>query len=286
MAKRISIPAGGLQLSAITAGSPDRPAIVLLHGWPLSSAIWEPVMEPLARDHFVLAFDLPGVGQSRGSPGPTLKTEIAGTIISAAEGAGARDMIIAGVDVGGMIAFAAARDHGDRIAGAVIMNTVIPGLDPWEKILANPQIWHFAFHQIPTLPETLVHGHERQYFDFFLDFLAGDKSLIDENLREAFVAAYSRAEALKAGFDWYRTMPKDAEHNSAAKAIETPILYLRGDADGREIDPYVQGLRKAGAKRIEGKVIAGSGEILSVEAPDALVDALLEFAHRQALSHA
>ena len=286
MTQQISIAAGPLALSALRAGSPDDPAIVLLHGWPLSSAIWEPVIDALARDHFVLAFDLPGIGQSQGSSPPVLKTEIADMVITAALAAGAHDMIVAGVDVGGMIAFAAARDHGDRIAAVVIMNTIIPGIDPWQETLANPQIWHFAFHQLPDLPETLVRGHERKYFDFFLDFLAGDKSKIDEKLRRKLVEAYSTPQALKVGFDWYRAMPKDAEHNALATTIETPILYLRGDADGRKIDPYLAGLRKSGAKQVTGKLIADSGELLSVEAPDALVAALNEFAHQTAPSPA
>ena len=40
------------------------------------------------------------------------------------------------------------------------MNTVVPGLGPWEDLLANPRVWHFALHQIPGLPETLVSGRE------------------------------------------------------------------------------------------------------------------------------
>ena len=177
-----------------------------------------------------------------------------------------------------MIAFSAARDHGHRIASAVIMNTVLPGLEPWQDILANPQIWHFALHQTPGLPETLVSGRERAYFDFFLDFLAGDKRKIDESLRQELVEAYLPPLALKNGFDWYRAMPRDAARNAEPAVIDTPILYLRGDADHRSIQPYLDGLAKAGAKRVTGKVIAGSGEILSVEAPQALVGALREFA--------
>ena len=220
-------------MSALCAGSPDNPAIVLLHGWPLSSAIWGPVIDALARDHFVLAFDLPGIGLSHGGSPPALKTEIADLVVTAALAGGARNMVVAGVDVGGMIAFSAARDHGDRIAAAVIMNTVLPGINPWKETLANPQIWHFAFHQIPGLPEVLVHGHERQYLDYFLDVLAGDKGRIGTRLREELVNAYATPEALKVGFDWYRAMPKDAEHNARSTTINTPILYLRGDADHR-----------------------------------------------------
>ena len=278
MAKRVEVVVGELRLSARVAGSPGDSAIVLLHGWPLSSAIWDPILEPLGTNHFVLAFDLPGVGASTGGPAPTLKSEIAEAIIAAAERLGAHDIMMAGVDVGGMISFSAARDHGARIRSATIMNTVIPGVEPWQTILAHPQIWHFAFHQIPALPEMLVSGRERAYFDFFYDFLAGDKSKIDDRLRQEMVDAYAGPQALRTGFDWYRAMPRDAERNCHPTAIETPILYLRGDADGRSIQPYLDGLVKAGAKRVMGKVVARSGEILSIEAPESLAFLLREFA--------
>jgi pimeloyl-ACP methyl ester carboxylesterase len=70
MAKRIEVAVGELRLSARVAGSPANSAMVLLHGWPLSSAIWEPVLEPLGTNHFVLAFDLPGGARQRSVPRP------------------------------------------------------------------------------------------------------------------------------------------------------------------------------------------------------------------------
>lgn len=60
------------------------------------------------------------------------------------------------------------------------MNTVIPGVAPWSRLVAEPRIWHFAFHSIPQLPELLVSGRERAYFDYFYDLLAGDKACADE----------------------------------------------------------------------------------------------------------
>jgi len=277
MSQRISVKTGNFELSALTAGSPDHSALVLLHGWHLSKAIWEPIIDRLGDRFFVLAFDLPGIGGSHGGETPVLTTQIAALVLDAAEAVGARDITFAGVDIGGMIAFSAARDHSSRIARSVIMNTVIPGIDPWAETLANTHIWHFAFHQVPNLPETLVAGNQRAYFDFFLDTLAGDKAKISDRMRDELAAAYSDASALKTGFDWYRAMPENAKHNQRAKRIDTPILYLRGDADHRDIAPYLDGLRTAGATHVTAKIIADSGEIVSLEQPDALIAALEGF---------
>lgn len=271
----MTIRTGRLELAARAAGSSGKPALILLHGWPLSGRVFEPVIDRLGEDSFVLAFDLPAVGASRGAPASAEKSVLADLILTAAEAQGATSIIVAGLDVGGMIAFAAARDHGSRIRGAVIMNTVIPGVDPWDELLTQPNIWHFAFHAIPDLPETLVSGHEREYFDFFFDALAGNPDALPEAYREAFTEAYRRPEALKAGFDWYRAMPADAKHNRRHKIIDTPIRHLSGDAGGTA--DYVSGLKAVGAERVTSGIIRNSGEFSPVDASDQVIDALRDF---------
>lgn len=268
----------GLTLGCSVAGSPEQPAIVLLHGWPQSKEVYDLVIDELAAEHFVVAFDLPAIGDSRGAPRSAGKHELAELMIGAAERLGARSMIVAGFDVGGMIAYAAARDQGHRIAGAAVMNTVLPGLDPWAKLLADPRIWHFAFHSLPELPELLVAGHQRAYFDYFINALAGRKEALSDHYRERFARAYQPREALKAGFDWYRAMPADAAHNAAHQDVLTPILYLRGDADGRSPDEYVDGIEAAGAKDVSSVVLRGSGEFAPLEVPQQFNRALLSFA--------
>jgi pimeloyl-ACP methyl ester carboxylesterase len=273
------IQVGGLTLACRKAGKASDPCLVLLHGWPQTGLAWEGVLSELGKDNYALAFDLPDVGDSRGAPRSAAKTELANIILKAAEAAGGKSIIVAGYDVGGMIAFASACDHGARIAGAVVMNTVIPGLEPWTKILSDPRIWHFAFHQIPELPETVVAGHERAYFDFFYNVMASDPQRLPEARREAYAKGYARREALKAGFDWYRAMPEDAEHNATRAQIKTPMLYLRGDAGaaGKGVDEYVAGLKSAGVANLESGVLPNSGEYAPEEAPGALVESLRRF---------
>ncbi|HET8698216.1 MAG TPA: alpha/beta hydrolase [Gammaproteobacteria bacterium] len=276
----------GLTLGLLTAGDPRAPALVLLHGWPHSKEAYDRVIDPLGASHFVLAFDLPAVGASRGAPRSAEKHRLADIVIGAAERAGATAMVVAGFDVGGMIAFAAARDHGARIAGAVIMNTVLPGLDPWANILSDPRVWHFAFHAIPELPERLVAGHQRAYFDYFFEVLVGNKRAVPERYRSMFARAYERPEALTAGFDWYRAMAADAKRNAEPREIRTPILYVRGDADGRSPEPYVRGLEAGGAKHVQARILEGSGELAPLEAPESFTAALLGFARECRSSYA
>lgn len=52
-------------LYTVEAGSPADPAIIFLHGGPLSSRMWSPQLERLQDDYYCLAPDLPGHGKSR-----------------------------------------------------------------------------------------------------------------------------------------------------------------------------------------------------------------------------
>jgi pimeloyl-ACP methyl ester carboxylesterase len=272
-----SISIGDVTLAVSTAGNPKNPALILLHGWPFSRRIYDGVVDELSTGSFVLAFDLPNVGDSRGVPPSNEKHVLADLLLTAAEKLGAKSILCTGIDVGGMIAFAAARDHGARLAGAAVINTVIPGVEPWPKVIADPRIWHFALHAIRNLPETLVAGRERAYFDFFFDLLAGEKTALSDDIRAAFTRAYERPQALSTGFDWYRSFEKDAKRNAEPKTIEVPILYLRGDADRRKIEDYVEGLRAAGARNVRSHVIADCGEYVPLEAPGTFCDALRAF---------
>ena len=52
-----------VKLHVSKCGSPEKPAIVFLHGSPLSGRMWQPQLEHLT-DFYCLAPDLPGHGQS------------------------------------------------------------------------------------------------------------------------------------------------------------------------------------------------------------------------------
>ena len=61
--QKFRVSSGG-EVAFRTAGDPSRPALVLLHGFPSSSATFRDVIVPLSRRVHVVAPDLPGFGAS------------------------------------------------------------------------------------------------------------------------------------------------------------------------------------------------------------------------------
>ena len=61
-----TVTSGDIQLAAYTWGQPrpGQPAVLLVHGYPDSASIWEATATHLARDHYVIAYDVRGAGYS------------------------------------------------------------------------------------------------------------------------------------------------------------------------------------------------------------------------------
>jgi len=54
----------GVKLHVATYGDRKKTPIVLVHGYPDNHLVWQPVAERLARQYFVIAYDVRGAGQS------------------------------------------------------------------------------------------------------------------------------------------------------------------------------------------------------------------------------
>jgi pimeloyl-ACP methyl ester carboxylesterase len=63
------IEARGLSLSVNTYGQPDRPPLVLIHGWMDCADSWQFVLEELQQDWYVIAPDQRGFGRSEWQDG-------------------------------------------------------------------------------------------------------------------------------------------------------------------------------------------------------------------------
>lgn len=60
------VQSGDISLAVYTWGQPaaGKPAVLLVHGYPDSASVWEACAVNLSKDHFVIAYDVRGAGQS------------------------------------------------------------------------------------------------------------------------------------------------------------------------------------------------------------------------------
>ncbi|MDQ8043285.1 MAG: alpha/beta hydrolase [Solirubrobacteraceae bacterium] len=268
----------------VSGGDPRGDPVVFLHGWPESWRAWETVMELAIADGYrAIALDLPGIGHSTTAATDGTKSAVVEVLREVLADIHVARPTLVGHDAGGMVVHPYLVDHGDELARAVIMDVVIPGIGPWEAVRANPYVWHFAFHAIPELPERLVEGRVDEYFDYFWSAVSAVPEAITPELRSAHVGAYSSPASLKAGFDWYRAFPADAAHNAPGDhppKVTTPLLYLRGEHEGGDMDEYVAGFHAAGLEHVTDARIPGAGHFAPEEAPVATWHLIRDFVRR------
>jgi pimeloyl-ACP methyl ester carboxylesterase len=218
----------GVKLHYLTAGH-DTP-LILLHGYAETSLMWKPIIPLLAERFTVIAPDLPGIGDSD-IPADGLDMKSAAIRIhDLAKSLGVQKAEVVGHDIGLMVAYAYAAQFPTEVTKLVLMDAFLPGVEGWQSIYNNPNIWHFRFNG-PT-PEALVQGRERTYFDYFWNDFAADKThSIPEADRQAYVAAYSRPGRMHAGWAYFvsfQQAAKDFAQLSQAK-LTMPVLTIGGD---------------------------------------------------------
>ena len=103
-------------------GDPSGPTLLLLHGFPSSSAQYDQLMRRLASRCHVIAPDYPGFGQSRPLTGTTTFDRLADAIDAFIEAKGLDAFSLYMFDFGSPVGFrVASRDPG-RVQGLVLQN--------------------------------------------------------------------------------------------------------------------------------------------------------------------
>jgi pimeloyl-ACP methyl ester carboxylesterase len=267
---------GDVKLHYVTAGSGN--AVVLLHGIPQTWHAWRQVIPLLAKDFFVVAPDLRGLGDSsRPARGYDKKTLAADIWRLVRDELRIEQFYLAGHDWGGPVAYALAAQHPEAVRRLAILDVVVPGIGP--DFSQAGRRWHHGFFQALDLPEALCAGREAALLGWFFDHYGALPGCIAQADRDEYLRTYTRPGALRAMFEFYRALPADAEHNRALLArgkLKMPVLALGGDRSyGRALEPLES--MKAVAENVRGGVVPGCGHWLAEEAPEAVGRELLKF---------
>ncbi|RJQ87048.1 SDR family oxidoreductase [Amycolatopsis panacis] len=165
----------GVRLSVRVRGVPEGPTVVLVHGYPDNSSLWDGVVAELGRHHCVVTYDVRGAGESdkprgRGAYRLDQLVDDLAAVVDEVQPTGKVHLVAH--DWGSIQAWHAVT--GDRLRGRIASYTSIsgPSLDhaaawfrdqltrPTPKRLAHAmrQLLHsyyILFFQLPVLPELM-----------------------------------------------------------------------------------------------------------------------------------
>jgi pimeloyl-ACP methyl ester carboxylesterase len=191
---------------------------------------------------------------------------------------GLRKQIVAGHDIGLMVAYAYAAQYPTEVDRVVLMDAFLPGVGDWTTVWLLRDLWHFHFYGVTPLK--LVAGRERIYFEhFWNDFAADPKHSVSEADRRFYAASYAQPGAMRAGFEVFRAFEQDAKDFAefARTKLTMPMLVLTGEkASGNFLIEQAHLVDND----VEGVVIKGSGHWLMDEAPQQVIPQLVAFINK------
>ena len=253
-----------------------EPPVILLHGFGASVFSWRLVMEPLAMDREVVAFDRPGFGLTeRPLPGswegasPYGAQAQAAMTVALMDELGVRQAVLVGHSAGGAVAALVAETYPERVRALVLVAPAVYSSGPpsWtQPLLRLPQVRHLG----PLLARRLVGSLES-----ILDRSWHDPGLITAEVREGYRLP------LKVD-DWDRGLwelllaERVADLPARLGRIAVPTLVIAGDDD--QIIPTGDSRRVADA--IPGAVfreIPACGHLPQEEKPQEFLGLLLPF---------
>ncbi|MFD4434111.1 alpha/beta fold hydrolase [Nocardia sp. NPDC058497] len=265
----------------VTGGSGSP--VVLIHGWPQTWYGWWQIMPALAEHHTVYAVDLPGLGDSSGSPSGYRKATLARYIHTLiADRLGVRDAAIVGHDFGAAVAFHYATQFPADTARLGYLDLPLPG-PAVDAPTYRSMSWHIAFHSQQQVPEAVVGDNVRDYLALFYPQVSfGGTAFGGTSRRTPFTDAeideyartYSRPENLTGGFELYRALDQDVHDSVAAAPTHIPTLLMTAQGQLDQV-------RASAAARLANIVhavdVPNAGHWLVEENPQFVTAELLRF---------
>jgi pimeloyl-ACP methyl ester carboxylesterase len=148
----------GATLHYLRWGDPARPGLVLLHGGAAHAHWWSFLAPLLARQYHVVAPDLSGHGES-GRREEYPREVWARELMAVIEHAGfPGPPVVVGHSLGGLVTIVAASLYGERLAGAIAVDSPVRRPDPESeegqrgRMFRNPKVY-------PSLEEAIAHFH-------------------------------------------------------------------------------------------------------------------------------
>jgi haloacetate dehalogenase len=273
----------------------DRPALLLLHGFPQTHVLWQRVAQQLAQDFYLVMPDLRGYGDSgkpAGLPDHSnySKRTLAADMVAVMDALGIERFGVCGHDRGGRVAHRLAVDHPERVQGLCVID-IAPTLDMYAATdFDYASAYYHWFHLVqPTpLPETMILGAPLPYLHTKLGGWGGTGTIFIEPQA---MAEYERCFLLPGTVhsmceDYRASASIDLEHDRTSRelpdgagriACNTLVLWGERGVVNRLFDPMALWQAQCAAK-VSGAALP-AGHFIPEELPDETARYLKEFFH-------
>ncbi len=223
----LSIPVGPLSFRARESGPKDGPLVLLLHGFPQSSAEWKSQLEALGKaGYHAVAPDQRGYSPGARPDGVdaySIDALIADTL-GMADALGADSFHLVGHDWGAIVAWHVAARHPKRLRSLTIVS--VPHPNAFARALA-PESGTDQPERSTYIAGFKQAGAEAAMGEDFLRMAFNASGLAGHDI-EDHVRVLTEPGAMRAALNWYRAYDFLKQ---SAPAIEVPTLFIWSTGD-------------------------------------------------------
>lgn len=237
--------------------------VLLLHAFPLNSAMWEPQIESLGERFRFIAPDLSGFGSSDAPEEGYSMSAWAEEVKALLDDLGLDQVVLAGLSMGGYLAFECLRRFPERVSALVLADTKAEA-DPPEGIAKR------------TKQQGMVRDGQRdELIAALLGALLGGPTTAKKP--DVVEKVRTLMDNPPAGFvGGLEAMKARPDRSSELAAITVPTLIIVGEKDGITPPAAARTMHEhiAGSRLV---VLPEAGHLSNLEAPEAFNGALGEF---------
>lgn len=243
--------------------------ILLLHGFPLSGAMFDRNREALSQQFQVITIDHRGYGMSEAPAVPDDIVTYAEDALAVMDLLGVDQAVIGGHSMGGQIAMEMYQQAPDRFRGLTLIDTNAYAANPAEAGLEL------------GAAEMVDSGGVQAIVPLFLaEFLTGDTRINQPELVN-YLTTIMEAASTDAAIGGLNALATRPDYGEALGQVEVPALILAGLTDS--LYPIELQMRMQEAiPTAELVMIAGAAHAAPFEAPERANQAMLDWASRLA----
>jgi pimeloyl-ACP methyl ester carboxylesterase len=213
--------AGDSSVHYVIGGS--GPVLVLIHGWPITWWEFHEVMPALAKSYTVIAFDLPGLGNSAPATTGYTGADTATILHEATNALGyTKDISLLGHDLGSNTAYVWARLFPAEVFREMVLETALNGYGLESLYSAS---FHFLFNMQPSnITEGIV--NDRKSSDGYLNYLytfVQKPGAITAQDKQIWDGDYGCAANREAGYNYYRAFADDATFDTSTNTSKLTV---------------------------------------------------------------
>jgi 3-oxoadipate enol-lactonase len=233
-------------------GEEGLPDLLLIHSLGTGLRMWDRQIEAFSAVRRILAFDLPGHGESSAASGDYRLDDLGADVLGVADAAGLDRFDVCGTSIGGLIGVWLAINHPDRVISLVAAGTAAR--------LGSQELWSDRIEAVAA------GGMEAIRAQVIRRFFAADFS-------EREPAVFAKIERMfidcdPVGYMGCCAALRDADLRPEVMAITCPTLVLCGSEDVAAPPAQGQWLqRHIDGSRLE--MIDGAGHLPNLDQPEA-----------------